>query len=68
MQRPQKITFGEMHESGVCGVLILLLRLQMQPLPDLSRVTSARLAASVALISGQIFSGWDKPGSLTKEF
>ena len=65
MQRPQKITFGEMHEFGVRGVLILLLRLQMHHYktasadswPDLSRVTSARLAASVALISGQIFTG-----------
>jgi len=30
MQRPQKITFGEIRDSGVCGVLGLLHRLQVR--------------------------------------
>jgi len=31
MARPQKITFGDMRDMGVRGILILLRRLQVQP-------------------------------------
>jgi hypothetical protein len=61
MQRPQKITFGGMREFGVRGVLIYCSAatngLMIGGWPILSRISSARLAASVALISGQIFTG-----------
>jgi hypothetical protein len=71
MPRPQKITFGEMRESGVRGVLIYCsdyhcshyITASVDPWPhhirlsDLSRVWSVRHAAGAEPTSGRIFTG-----------
>lgn len=69
MNRPQKITFGELRNSGVRGILIycadfhcsysIAMNADQWPddlrLPTSSRASSARYAASAARMSGRSF-------------
>ena len=81
MQKPQKITFGEMRESGVRGVLVYCsdyrcshyVTASADPwpgtsgCPTLSRVSSAQHATGAERTSERIFH-WDKPGLLTRGY
>jgi hypothetical protein len=72
MERPQKITFGEMRESGVRGLLIYCADYHLQPLdsdqrrsttsgyPTLSPGSCVRPAATRVQMSGRISVGTRK--------
>ena len=81
MQSPQKITFGEMRESGVRGVLIYCsdykcshsIAVGTAQWPDHVRLSDSedRVVCTACCKRGADItpdSHWDKPGSLTRGF
>jgi hypothetical protein len=81
MQRPQKITFGEMRDSGVRGVLIYCsdykcshsIAISADQWPDDLRLSDIepRLVCTVCGKRGadvRTDFRWDKPGALTRGY
>jgi hypothetical protein len=80
MQRPQKITFGEMHDSGVRGVLVHCsdykcrhyVTASADPWPDHNRLSDLepRFVCTACGRGADIRPNfhWDKPGLLARGY